>query len=153
MAKVKLSPGHESLHGRLGNIIHYNVYGFQYARSYSIPRNPRTEKQQKQRKALADKVKLWQKLPPEEKKIYNRLAKGKPHTGYNIFLSNTLNGITHERIMELYNSSQAVTIVSDRYPLRVTSVSVRQIPDSRQIKPFKDRFSVIKPPGIAVSAA
>jgi len=153
MAKVELNPRYKSLHGRLGNIIHYNVYGIQYARSYTIPRNPRTEKQQKQRNALAEKVRLWQELPPEEKKIYNRIAAGKPLSGYNIFLSNNLLGITHERVMELYNASQAVTILSEGYQIAVTSVSYSRMPVYGQIYPLSKRFIVIKPPGITASAA
>lgn len=153
MAKVLLNPPYKSLHGRLGNIIHYNVCGFQYARSYTIPRNPRTEKQQKQRKALAEKVKLWQDLPYEEKKIYNRQAKRKPLSGYNIFMSNSLLGITHERVMQLHKAAQAVTIVSDSYQIGITSVSDSQKPVHGQINSLKHRFMAIKPPGITTAAA
>jgi hypothetical protein len=153
MAKVKLKPGHKSLHGRLGNVIHYNVYGFQYARSYSIPRNHRTEMQQIHREAFAEKVKLWQQLPPDEKKIYNRIAVGKPLSGYNIFISNNLLGITHGRVMELYKDALAVTIISERYQPSVTSVPGSTIPDLDQIYLFKQRFIAKKPPGIAAAAA
>ncbi|HQO39782.1 MAG TPA: hypothetical protein PK986_04870, partial [Spirochaetota bacterium] len=52
MAKVILKSYLKSIHGRVGNLIYYNVHGNQYIRSYSVPYNPRTFKQQKNRRAF-----------------------------------------------------------------------------------------------------
>jgi len=43
MAKVKFKAPIKSIHGRIGNVIFYNVNGYNYARSWSIPENPRTD--------------------------------------------------------------------------------------------------------------
>ncbi|PKL16225.1 MAG: hypothetical protein CVV49_17340 [Spirochaetae bacterium HGW-Spirochaetae-5] len=96
MAKVKPASFINSIHGRIGNIIFYNVNGSQYARSYTIPANPRTEEQQNNRMRFADAVKLWQQLSDEEKSVFNTRAEGTPLSGYNLFISVTLKGITQE---------------------------------------------------------
>jgi hypothetical protein len=93
MAKIKFRAPVKSVHGRLGNVIYYNVKGHQYARIYTIPRNPRTVKQQKNRVDFGETVKHWQELPTREKSIYNRMALGKPVSGYNIFISMKMKGI------------------------------------------------------------
>jgi hypothetical protein len=92
MAKVVLASYIKSIHGRLGNVIFYNVKGNQYARAWSMPRNPRTAKQQKNRKTFAEAVKLWQSMSPGEKEAYNIMARGKPLSGYNLFISMYMKG-------------------------------------------------------------
>jgi hypothetical protein len=94
MAAVKLRSYLKELNGRYGDYIFYNIKGRQYMRSYSIPRNPRTEAQQENRSVFAEAVKLWQTLSAEEKHIYNRLASRKALTGYNLFISMHMKGIT-----------------------------------------------------------
>lgn len=87
MAKVRLNPAFDSIHGRIGKIIHYNRKGVQYARSYAVPRNPDTPAQRRNRKTFAEAVKLWQGLSPEEKHRYNRKAMKLTMNGYNLFIS------------------------------------------------------------------
>jgi hypothetical protein len=94
MAKEKLSSYLKELRGRSGSYIHYNVKGRQYVRSYAVPSNPRTAVQQKNRTLFAHAVKAWQGLSPEQKNIYNRKAAGRPFTGYNLFISMAMKGIS-----------------------------------------------------------
>lgn len=94
MAKITLKSYIKSIHGRTGDLIWYNVKGNQYVRSYTHPCNPRTEAQQRNRATFAEAVKLWQCLSVEEKSLYNRMAEGKPHSGYNFFISLRMKGVT-----------------------------------------------------------
>ena len=93
MAKITLASYIKSIHGRIGNIIYYNVKGNQYARCWSMPRNPRTAEQQENRKTFANAVKLWQSMTPGEKDAYNIMAQGKPFSGYNLFISLYMKGL------------------------------------------------------------
>ena len=92
MANVKLRSYLKELHGRTGNYVFYNVKGRQYVRSYAKPRNPKSAAQQKNRSTFAEAVKLWQVLSPEEKKIYKKIAKNMPCSGYNLFISIQIRG-------------------------------------------------------------
>jgi len=67
---------------------HDNVTGEikHYREPYYTPYNPRTETQQSNRQLLADAVVAWQALTPAEKEVYNKNAKGKHMSGYNLFL-------------------------------------------------------------------
>jgi len=100
----------------MGNIIYYNVKGHQYARSYSIPRNPRTEAQQKNRESFAEAVKIWQSLTEKEKSLYNHMAAGKPLSGYNLFISMQMKGLISEE-------ASREELIYAPYTLRSTSVS------------------------------
>ncbi|NLV66263.1 MAG: hypothetical protein GXY14_01175 [Spirochaetes bacterium] len=93
MAKVILKSYLKSIHGRVGNLIYYNVHGNQYIRSYSVPYNPRTFKQQKNRRAFRDAVMEWQSLAPHTKDTYRTMARGKPISGYNLFISLYMKGL------------------------------------------------------------
>ena len=50
------------------------------------PTNPQTVIQQANRTKLANGVIAWQSLTDNQKAIYNNRAKGKPLTGYNLFI-------------------------------------------------------------------
>jgi len=116
MAKIRFKSYIKSAHGRMGNIIYYNVKGHQYARSYSIPRNPRTEAQQKNRESFAEAVKIWQSLTEKEKSRYNHMAAGKPLSGYNLFISMQMKGLISEE-------ASREELIYAPYTLRSTSVS------------------------------
>ena len=122
MAKITLIPQILSIHGRIGNTVYYNVKGYQYARSHCIPYNPGTEAQLKTRTSLAAAVKLWQKLSDEEKCGYNRQAEGKPLTGYNIFISNTLKGIEHNATPAVQSEEICTCSIPDSCLIRTSSV-------------------------------
>ena len=90
MATVRLNPAFDSVHGKIGKIVHYNRNGVQCARSYAVPRNPDTAAQRRNRKTFAEAVKLWQELSPGEKYRYNRNARKLRMSGYNLFISRYL---------------------------------------------------------------
>lgn len=87
MAKIELHPIVSSISGRIGNIVFFPRYGRQYARSYCIPANPKTELQQKNRKAFAYAVGSWQRLSLSEKAAWNKKGEKKKRSGYHLFLS------------------------------------------------------------------
>ncbi len=125
MAKVKFRSPVQSIHGRLGNIIFYNVKGNNYARSWSIPTNPRTEAQQKNRVNFADAVKLWQVLTDSEKAEYNRMAAGKPLSGYNLFISMKMKNISPEVLNISHRGQVQECCIHTPYIHDINSVSVR----------------------------
>jgi hypothetical protein len=57
-----------------------------YREPYYITKNPRTESQQDNRLKFADAIAGWQGLTEEQQNQYNIRAKGKPLSGYNLFL-------------------------------------------------------------------
>jgi len=87
MANVKLSPFLQSVSGRLGKIVLYNIKGREYARVYVKPSNPDTESQRFIRKTFGSAVKSWQELSLSEKEKYNRKARRLSMSGYNLFIS------------------------------------------------------------------
>jgi hypothetical protein len=121
MAKVTLAPHIKSLHGRLGNIIFYNVKGNQYARAWSMPRNPRTAAQQKNRKTFTEAVKLWQSMSPGEKEAYNIMARSKPLSGYNLFISMHMKGAGTKIKFIIRTAETDRAAVSVPFHLRVSS--------------------------------
>jgi len=123
MAKVKFRSPIQSIHGRLGNVIFYNVNGNNYARSWSMPKNPRTEAQQKNRLNFAEAVKLWQGLTDTEKEKYNRMAAGKPLSGYNLFISMKMKNITPEVLKVSQRGLVKECYIYTTYIQAVTSVS------------------------------
>lgn len=123
MAKVKFKAPIKSIHGRLGNVIFYNTNGNNYARSYSIPKNPRTGAQQKNRINFADAVKLWQGLTDAEKGEYNRMAIGKPLSGYNLFISLKMKNISPEVLKVSQRGHVKDCYIYTPYIQAVTSVS------------------------------
>jgi len=61
-----------------------------YREPYYITRNPRTSDQQAWRQIFADAISAWQALTQEQKDQYNKDAKGKGLSGYNLFLKEYL---------------------------------------------------------------
>jgi len=153
LAKAKLMPLIKSIHGRIGNIIFYNVKGYQYARSYTIPRNPRSRSQQKNRTGFGTAVKLWQDLPLKEKSFYNRLAKNRPLSGYNLFISMQMKGITHESIIEFNTRQRYNNILPAGYQRANTSVSAYMQPDVDAKSPDIYNSMPSKPPGWVAEAS
>jgi len=153
MAKVILASHIESLHGRLGNVIHYNVCGFQYARSYTIPRNPKTAEQQVNRLSFADAVKLWQGLSLSQKACYNRAAEGKPLSGYNLFISLRMKGLTLKILKQLQGGRVKAIFVPASALLRLTSVSASVSSGRGGVYNGKKRIIPGKPPDLTSLAA
>jgi hypothetical protein len=61
-----------------------------YREPYYITRNPRTPAQQVHRQKYADGILAWQNLTRPEKELYNKRAKGKHYSGFNLFLKEYL---------------------------------------------------------------
>ncbi len=153
MAKIKLNPQIKSISGRAGNIIYYNVAGRQYARSYSIPCNPRTGSQQKNRAAFGEVSKLWKYLPAEDRALYNKLAEGKTFSGYNIFVSMFMRGITVQALMSILKKQTGGLYIYTPGLIRNNSVHASIIMFSRQIYRHIAEMSGYKPPGMTCLAA
>lgn len=86
MAKTTLNPMFTSYTGRMGRIVHYNLFGRQYCRMHVIPKNPRTECQQAVRRTFSEAVHSWRNLSSEEKNEYSRRARYRPFSGYNLYV-------------------------------------------------------------------
>ena len=153
MAKVILKSYIKSLHGRIGNVIHYNMYGCQYARSYTVPRNPRTAEQQRNRLSFSCAVKLWQQLSPAEKNRYNRIAEGRPLSGYNIFISLHMRGLTLKIMERLQRGEVNGRYISGYTLIQDTSVYHTPCFVTASVYPVWKRSSQYKPPGLSASAA
>lgn len=57
---------------------------------FYIPSNPQTEPQQANRQKYADALLSWQGLTDDQKDVYNKKAKYKKYSGYNLYLSEYL---------------------------------------------------------------
>jgi len=123
MGKIEINSKVDTFHGKTGNYIHYYVKGYHYVRTYTIPRNPRSAAQQKNRNAFADAVKLWQELTQAEQAIYNRISRKTRYSGYNLFISMCMKGMSLPEIIA--GNSIRVQGMSFHVPhmLRATSVS------------------------------
>lgn len=92
MAKTTLNPMFQNYTGRMGRIVHYNLFGRQYCRMHVIPKNPRTECQQAVRRTFSEAVHSWRQLTKDEKNEYNRKARKKRMRGYNLYISKYMKG-------------------------------------------------------------
>lgn len=54
----------------MGDAVFYSIGNRSFMRTYVIPRNPRTEAQQKNRSLFAEAMASWKALPPKEKFLY-----------------------------------------------------------------------------------
>src|SRR2546422_6418040 len=64
--------------------------GHEYLREYVVPKDPKTELQLERRAVFRDAVAAWHALPPAEKEVHNREAKGM--SGFNLFVSRFIGG-------------------------------------------------------------
>ena len=58
--------------------------GHEYLRAYVVPRDPKTERQLQHREIWREAVAAWHALSADDRKAYNREAKGM--TGFNVFI-------------------------------------------------------------------
>ena len=72
---------------RTDNVSGYTRY---YREPYYITKNPRYEDQQAWRGTFADAISAWQDLTPEQQEVYNKRAKNKNFTGYNLCIKETI---------------------------------------------------------------
>ena len=60
--------------------------GDNFMREYTVPYDPKTPAQMRQRKLYADAYIAWKGLPSEIKDQYDILADGTKMSGYNLFV-------------------------------------------------------------------
>lgn len=70
MAKINTPSYIKTPGGKMGDTVFYSIGNHTYMRTYVIPRNPRTEAQQKNRSLFAEAMASWKTLTPEEKYLY-----------------------------------------------------------------------------------
>lgn len=70
MAKIDTPSYLKTPGGKMGDAVFYSVGKRSFMRTYVIPRNPRTEAQQKNRSLFAEAMASWKALPHEEKYLY-----------------------------------------------------------------------------------
>ena len=94
MAEITLNPLLTSINGSIGNLVLYKRQGKQYIRIRVIPRNPDTAEQRKGRDKFADAVAAWQALSVQEVNLWKKKASVMKRRGYNLFISEYMDGNT-----------------------------------------------------------
>jgi hypothetical protein len=84
---VTLNPAFDSMRGSLDRIVFYTCHGQVRARSYAVPRDPKTASQRACRSAFANAVRAWRELSGDEKNCWKTRGKRKRVSGYNAFIS------------------------------------------------------------------
>lgn len=83
--------GDTQAHGAFGkSVILERRRGIVYAKSFRIPKNPRSILQKIQRQKFTAAIAGWQSLTPLEQDYFNQLASGKTYTGFNLYVSKQL---------------------------------------------------------------
>jgi hypothetical protein len=123
MATAELNPAFMNFKGNIGRLIYYSRMGKTCVRSHVIPRNPRTEAQQKNRDLFAEAVNSWKLLTAEEKNLWKLKAAMKKRTGYNFFISSfILNAAKETDLTSTVSLLPAVSYIAP-IPLRILSDS------------------------------
>lgn len=87
MAKV-IGPLHSfEARGKIASMVFGLWRGIQWVRMHFIPENPKTVKQINIRTALTLMVAAWQAESAANKLEWDEIAKGKPLSGYNMYMS------------------------------------------------------------------
>ena len=92
MADITLNPAFMSMRGRLGGIVFYKRLNKQCSRIYVIPHNPDTAAQRKNRASFSGSVAAWKALSIRDKQLWNAKASALKKRGYNLFISEYMNG-------------------------------------------------------------
>ncbi len=92
MSEIILNPLFTCVSGRLGGIVIYRWNGKFFTRRYVRPRNPDTEAQRSNRSVFSDAVRAWRELSTAERTAWNSAGKVKKRRGYNLFISDYMNG-------------------------------------------------------------
>ncbi len=87
MARVRLCSYLEGISGKLDDAIYYTRRGTSCMRKIVVQRNPDTILQRHNRTCFREAVHAWQVLPVEEKMKWNRKARNKQASGYNLYIS------------------------------------------------------------------
>lgn len=85
--------GDPNAHGTLGKtLIFQRRRGGVFVKPYKIPKDPKSSGQLAQRQLFNDAVEAWYALSSQSRDFYNERAEGTALTGYNLFISNFMNG-------------------------------------------------------------
>ncbi|MEW5937203.1 MAG: hypothetical protein AB1665_05225 [Candidatus Thermoplasmatota archaeon] len=84
------SPLGINLSGRCNDLVFYEVNGRVYARRYAKPSNPKSKRQQRQRKRFGEVARAWKELPEQKKAAYQERARALRSTGFNLYVSERL---------------------------------------------------------------
>lgn len=102
MVEPFLYPVIDSISGKVGNRVYY-LYGKQQCvRRYVIPRNPDTARQRMSKCNFAAAVSSWKNLSLEMKKEYDRDALPLRISGYNLYMSQFLKGISRTKMFQYH---------------------------------------------------
>ena len=123
--KVRLSVIASGLSGKSGDLVGSNWKGRTYIRRRVIPANPRTQKQQDQRNALARLVQCWQALDSDFKTFLDKLGSDEALSGYNVYVGRN---IADEKL----NNYHPI-IPDNRYALPMPSLGT-QVPQDGQVE-------------------
>ena len=118
MALVTYDPSIDTFEGKVGSFVYYRNRSLKCVRRYVVPRNPRTECQQKGRMSFADAVHLWQNLEPYRKAQWNGKALIRRISGYNLFISEHLKA----SLLRVSAALPVAFLYACPGPLRFTSV-------------------------------
>jgi hypothetical protein len=91
-----------TLSGAYGNsIVAASYKGKPYFRTYVVPRNPRSESQQRHRAFFSRALKEWRGLSKPQRDFYDRLAEDMQLSGYNLFVSRCMKSLLAGKEPEL----------------------------------------------------
>ncbi len=86
--------------GKLGDdLIASSWKGIEYLKKYTIPKNPKTEEQTRNRDIFKVAIGIWPRLSPRQKQFYNKIAEGM--SGYNLFVGRFIAAVNAGREPEL----------------------------------------------------
>ena len=93
VAKVIPAAGIQ-LTGRMGNVVFCHRGNVGFVRKWVRPRDPRTNKQLARRGRFEAAVAAWQELADDDKAKYRKGAEYMRRTGYHLFLSEFMAGVS-----------------------------------------------------------
>jgi hypothetical protein len=86
MAKISTPSYMKTPGGKMGDAVFYSIGNRSYMRTYVIPRNPRTEAQQKNRSLFAEAMASWKTLTSEEKYLYKTRTRDLDMHPHNLYI-------------------------------------------------------------------
>jgi len=101
MAKVTFDTMLDEVNCRMGNVVYSEWKGIKYARKYKKPKNANTEQQKLIREAFSRTSNIWKPLPDSMKDLWEKQAKGKPLTGFNLFFIANFEKARDNRVLDL----------------------------------------------------
>ncbi len=133
MATAQLNPIMRSVSGGVGNLVFYERYGRTVMRTWILPPNPRTVKQQSNRARFAQAMAAWQGLCADDKTLFNAQAKKLRITGHNLFISRYMKGHT--------DGNSCVPPVGDRGRFKRMRGRIKEISADETVQQASTPFS------------